>query len=301
MLGAGVTNGYGRTRVHKLYQQKFDLAQDKDFEDYLQHTPNLTVQFSSAKDESCNLEKESHWKLGSFFFTTDAIHIGAGYGDEEADAINYKEKVIVWKENDKPEWKTYYVIPGTSIKGALAHRFAFYSCQENNHFVDATQPIEETIQVIIEKTPNDYEAQQKALENLRDEINNGTGSWIQEISQQTLQKVFGSASNTNTQEGAMGKLIVEDVYIPEEDICKTLFQHNSIDRFTGGTIDGALYSERVYAIKKPVALKLWTHKDIEEKTALNKAINDLKEGRLPIGGNTTNGNGFLKKFTNEDC
>lgn len=55
-----------------------------------------------------------------------------------------------------------------------------------------------------------------------------------------LKDLFG----TIDEKGLAGTLILDDIYISEKLPTKVMM-HNKIDRFTGGTIDGALFSEQL--------------------------------------------------------
>lgn len=261
LLGSQATNGLGRVKPISILHRKYDLRNIEDVKDFCAFTPYSEI---TKSEEFTSKAIQTTFKLYKHFkFTTDAIHIGIGYGDNEANATNLKEKNIVWDTGIFSEVKTNYTIPGASIKGVLRHRTFYYLCPTYNWQSDSTF--------------------QKYKE-------------LQEATETILQSLFGSASENEN--GHIGNVIVEDVTIEKDQIIETVFQHNSIDRFTSGTIEKALYSEKIYAIKQPTSLKIWLSN--KEKVAqnvleaFNKAIDDLKCGRLALGGNTTNGNGFLK-------
>jgi CRISPR/Cas system CSM-associated protein Csm3 (group 7 of RAMP superfamily) len=297
LVGAGVTNGYGRTSVISIQHRIFNLTDTTDFEDYLAYTPNLNKAFRGSTSIQAINATSHHSEKECIAFTTDAMHIGAGYGDLETDAINYTEDVVVWNDHI-PEWVRHYVIPGTSVKGVLAHHFAFLSNCAKHRYIDTGTYQDQLLTDLMSQHYTTVREQQQALQYLRDAV---ATIWKPDTDthfhKQDVMSVFGCATDIETSEGAMGKLIVEDIYIPADTthITETLFEHNAIDRFTSGTIDSALYSEKVFAVRTPIPLRLWKAKTLEEehRTILDEAILQLRSGRLPIGGNTTNGNGFL--------
>jgi len=262
LLGSQATNGLGRIKPISVVYRKYDLKNIDDLKDFCVFTPYSVI--TNGK-EFIEKATESAFKLyEQFKFTTDAIHIGIGYGDDEVNATNLKEKSMLWNEDGSfIKEENCYIIPGASIKGVLRHRTFYYLCPAYDWKSGIT------------------------LEDYKN---------LQKTAQTALESLFGSAAEN--EKGHIGNVIVEDVTIDKDKVAETPFQHNSIDRFTGGTIDKALYSEKIYAIKQPTSLKIWlSNKDgLKENVlqAFNKAIVDLKNGQLAVGGNTTNGNGFLK-------
>jgi CRISPR/Cas system CMR subunit Cmr4 (Cas7 group RAMP superfamily) len=170
--------------------------------------------------------------------------------------------------------ENHFVIPGSAVKGALHHRTFYHWCE----------PFD------IENAGNrDIKDYYKEAEKKFNELG-----------------LFGNETTTNdeneTKEG-MGQVLVEDVYVSYSKDNETTFMHNAIDRFTQGVMQGALYSENVIAIDKAkLSIQLLVNQEsiceeLEKVVhAFKKAIEELKNGSLPIGGNTTNGNGFLNEL-----
>jgi hypothetical protein len=70
----------------------------------------------------------------------------------------------------------------------------------------------------------------------------------------------------------------------------------AIDRFTGGAMDGALFSEKVTNLlgndfKFDVFVKYKNEDDIQK--ALQNTLEDICKGLLPLGGMTTKGHGMF--------
>lgn len=112
----------------------------------------------------------------------------------------------------------------------------------------------------------------------------------------SLEAIFGSAkdSKDKTKQGSKGKLILSDCFQKETKETKT-FDHVSIDRFTGGAIDGALFQEKTIAQKDMWEIEILLDKNVQEEAlkAFEKALIDITTGMLPLGGMTTKGHGVF--------
>ena len=76
-----------------------------------------------------------------------------------------------------------------------------------------------------------------------------------------------------------------------------VISRNAIDRFTGGTVDGALFTEKTwYGGTTELVISLRGDKKMteEEKTALAATLADLHFGFLAVGGETSIGRGLFK-------
>ena len=80
-----------------------------------------------------------------------------------------------------------------------------------------------------------------------------------------------------------------------------MLNHVKIDRFTGGAVTGALFSEEVlYAPELSFTFELMlydtTIKEEKENTlrAFETSLIDLCKGYLPLGGGVNRGNGTFK-------
>ena len=102
--------------------------------------------------------------------------------------------------------------------------------------------------------------------------------------------------------GARGKVIINDILMSKEKVSNDkIFNHVAIDRFTGGSIDGALFSEKVsyFNDKDDVfgldifvePIKAGSDEKIME--AFENALTDICKGLLPLGGMTTKGHGMF--------
>lgn len=184
------------------------------------------------------------------------------YSDDE-ESINikpYREKVIVWNadENNNVAFKERITIPGSSIKGVLRHRTAFHLARINGNWIK-NPPVEE--------------------------YDDG------------LSELFGYAANEKKGEkGLVGKIWFTDLYL-ENDISTYQFSRNSIDRFTGGTLERALFTEE--NVMGTFTASYYYDKSLNDNKKLTNAlkafewaVSDLEKGRLAIGGGSGHGLGF---------
>ena len=198
----------------------------------------------------------------------DFFMFGSGYGDEEVDDVPVKEQVIEWA-NGKPHIKEELtIVPATSIKGALSHRVAYYYNKQVQHFADQAS---------------------------KDERENWVGT-----KNDAVAMLFGEDLNGKSGEIKRGNVLFEDIFISEAS--EHIFPHVKIDRFTGGTIDGALFQEKASMTQDKIEVTIYVHKcvSLETQQAFESALNDLCHGALPLGGNVNKGHGcFEGQWTKE--
>ena len=125
-----------------------------------------------------------------------------------------------------------------------------------------------------------------------------TGNDLQ-AAQRKLQEIFGFANDGEKQSGKRSKLLVDETYISTKKLSAMRQTRNRIDRFTGSTIDSALFCE------EPV----WQQK-LDEKTVTLKAclkncskaeaglmlllLKELWLGNMNIGSGRGVGRGVLR-------
>ncbi|MGN7286564.1 RAMP superfamily CRISPR-associated protein [Shouchella rhizosphaerae] len=81
---------------------------------------------------------------------------------------------------------------------------------------------------------------------------------------------------------------------------------NAIDRFTGGTVDGALYTGEPWVNGKSELILRWSNQSTNQGSISNEAIGgmllwaikDLQEGLLAVGGETSVGRGIFMNDSN---
>lgn len=270
-IGQGTRNGYGKLSVYRMATKTYDLrvAQDKDA--YLNLSPSLNSESAwkkmvdDPKDGEHSVAYQLTLKPDSFFI------FSAGRGDEKSDNVPVSEWTFKYDEQTGSllkSTKESTLIPATSIKGAIAHRVCYHHNRLTERFVDS--------------------AENPALR--KDEC--PAVAWL-----------FGSASNEKGKENAghAGRVIIDDM-LRDDLVNDTIFNHVTIDRFTGGAKRGFLFSERVSNTKQKsdtfsirVQLLMNDLEGFKESylQALECALADICKGLLPLGGMTTKGHGMF--------
>jgi CRISPR/Cas system CSM-associated protein Csm3 (group 7 of RAMP superfamily) len=198
-------------------------------------------------------------------YPDDFFLFGSGFGNENADMTTVTEKYIDWSTG-KPKIITDNVlIPGSSVKGALSHRVAFHYNKLLGRFVET----------------NDAKVG----------VNN-----------EAVQALFGYTQKVKDENGKekeklqRGNVLISDIIQTIKSDKKKILNHVSIDRFTGGAIDGALFAEEVtygkgesYVLTFSVNSNAFTTDKTKE--AFEAALTDIATGMLPLGGGTNRGHG----------
>lgn len=257
----------------------------------------------------------------------------AGYGDEEVDNKPKTEKYFEWSTGRPVlSEKDWLLIPATSVKGALSHRVAFHYNKLTNNYINPSQTSFSVPSVDIDRVfksfplpididsidmpsndPRWTEYQSKIDEWSFEEVLNNSEEWDEyidelikyqanyEASEKPIQEnneavkiLFGYALDTDDS-GARGNVLITDLYLDPASKPTKVFSHVAIDRFTGGARDGMLFQQKV-ASSKEFTLDIYVKKDILKdniKIAFEKALHDLCEGNLQLGGGTTKGHGVF--------
>jgi CRISPR/Cas system CMR subunit Cmr4 (Cas7 group RAMP superfamily) len=341
-LGSGTRNGRGVFEIKKCCHRVYHLGKQSDLKEYLSQEINPASPILNGKEIQFDRVSNLHWQRYELKLNAkDFFHFGAGFGDNEVDNAVKKEVVIHWDASNKAKWQVKqetikeYLIPATSIKGALAHRFAFhYNKEEGNFigkendndpfFIDAEkeaadylmsmaeakealtiEDIKKSLNQIDQLRASNFLDDNTAWKNVENDLKNemGKGKEGEETAEQNkgVNLLFGYISKSSSKASAQrGNVLIQDLYIPESDLTEKLFNHVAIDRYTGGSKAGALFNEKATAQKKPesLTLELFVKKNILEKNpnikkAWEATLNDLTEGRLPLGGKTNYGHGIF--------
>lgn len=273
-IGGGSRCGFGKIEVISVASILLNLKESEDLTSYLDKSSGLSQCASWWNDQKNvkEIQKPSpenddydEYKLrlrpDNFFL------FGSGMGDSDADITPVKATYIIWN-NACPHFETNAVlIPASSVKGALAHRTAFYYNQLTGKFA-----------------------------NKENDIESLTGT-----NNEAVKALFGYAKRENgvyTQ--TPGNILISDVIASHTYIDKQL-NHVSIDRFTCGAIKGALFAEKAiydqetdkqyYEIEILVKKKSYGPNESLILGALQKALLDICNGMLPLGGGVNRGNG----------
>lgn len=252
-IGAAGRAGYGKIKVVDVKIPANDYFDLSKTEDIKSFRKGTKkYEILNNTDDIEKIELKLQFPLG--------FRVGGGSrtfldSKHSADMLPYSEKVIKWT-GDIGEFESVsrITIPGSSIKGALRHRAAYHLARLTKKW------------------------------DFKPDEDDG------------LAELFGYAANFKDSEsiGQAGKLWFTDLYLKDTKTYE--LSRNSIDRFTGGTLDGALfqeenvYSNKVYATC--IYLDKRINKDSDEYKAFEWALEDLKFGRLALGGGSGHGLGF---------
>ena len=273
-VGSGSRSGFGQISVISILHKRLDLSVSKDLEHYLSKSSSLDETWTGYEPYPSKVSKKTdyiHYELR--LQPIDFMFFGSGFGDENSDMTFVQEPVIQWDENEKAsivEKERVVIIPGSSVKGALAHRTAYHFNRLTRHFAD-----------------------DKSVQNLQNFVGKENIA---------INQLFGSEGDNKGKNKKRGNILFSDVIMAEsEDLEKKVLNHVKIDRFTGGAVTGALFSEEVlYAPELSFTLELMlydtTIKEEKENTlrAFETSLIDLCKGYLPLGGGVNRGNGTFK-------
>ncbi len=275
-IGGGSTKGFGQIKVIEIKQQIFNLDNDKDRNNYLNHSTCLNIPFEG---DTFKPEEKSSVTFDIYqlrLIPEDFFLFSSGLKSDFADMNPVTEQILSWNNSEDPVFsKEMVLIPATSVKGAIAHRVAYHYNKLNEIYADKLPE---------DKTIADYTGENNVA----------------------VRTLFGNAGDySNEEEGQRGKIWFSDVYRKGHAYKK--LDHVVIDRFTGGAIDGALFNERVVqddsAGENECILELMVQQgafdntdDNNIKKAFEQSLEDIISGRLPLGGGTLRGHGI---FTGE--
>ncbi len=282
-LGGRTRRGFGNVAITKIVARTFDLNKSKseleayaevpaslksnpdDWDIYSQAISNKKHRDGSSLEINLELTPTCPWMFGG----------GLDLNEEEEANLAPIQCPVVANQDDGAQARTIYqawVVPGSSVKGALAHRVAFHANLRNKAFAD--QVVNGT-----EEAANDLEGYVGAKN-------------------ETVLELFGDAQEGDAVGGRPGRVYVDDVHIRQNETNQGFIRHVSIDRFTSGAITGALFSERPHISGSPITISL-VIRDRESLSrialqSLQDALIDLCQQRLALGGGSGRGLGYFK-------
>lgn len=271
-IGQGTRNGYGKLAVSSIKFKIFNLTDEQCFNAYSAFDASLNnVSCFEETDISGGQNDLIHYKLdldpdeGFFIFSE-------GYGDADVDNKHLEEEVIEYKEGTIV-FVSQTVIPASSIKGALSHRTAFHYNKIKKRWAENL-------------STTDIKARECQIKLWTSNFN------------EAVEALFGSEAGHEKNQPRRGNVILDDVYFTDAQVENTkILNHVAIDRFTGGAINSALFSEKVSQFKNDTKLTLNIYVDNEKEeeivNAFEGALIDIAKGLLPLGGMTTKGMGIF--------
>jgi CRISPR/Cas system CMR subunit Cmr4 (Cas7 group RAMP superfamily) len=260
-LGHGTRNGQGQFKIQSLEQAHWDLKTPEGRTAYQNRSRSRA---DSTGLEPVALTPQAPLHVSLTLQAEAGWRIGGGehslnQHDKEPDLLPQHELRIQWNGNKATLSDQSYLLPGSAIKGAIRHRLAYhYRCLQQDFTTTESGQTTDNCPAV------------KAL--------------------------FGQ-SEADT--GLAGLLQFSDVPLDASKTDTAVLMHNRIDRFTGGVINGALFSEEVLW-KTPLTLRIEIPAnprtdalDADTREALQRTLQDLADGWLPIGANGSRGLGVF--------
>lgn len=288
-VGGKSRNGFGKIEVvgEACLYRELDLSLPADLDLYLKKSASLADEWDGFEPLKLEKPQESRYTRYKLEITPkDFLFFGSGFGNEDVDHSYIKERFVEWNEEGNiGRWHSHdhsLVVPASSVKGALAHRTAYYYNKECGIFAENLSP---------------------------EDFNKHVGK-----RNKAVFALFGCEGNEDktqpteapTGERTDGKrrghvLFADIIRNKEEKTDKKIHNHVKIDRFTGGAIDGALFDEEALIVHpdEPEKLELELLVDVDERInedqriipAFEEALKDVCKGMLPLGGNVNKGYG----------
>lgn len=268
-LGGSTREGMGAVAIRSLHTAVLDLRRDADLETYLRKPATLDDAAWDAwgAEEAIGPARDANFTCYTLCLRPDDFFLfGSGQGDDDADMTPARERFLRWDEaTGLPRWADEAIlIPATSVKGALAHRVAYYYNLLTGCFAD-----------------------DPSAPGARGRVGGANAA---------VRELFGYAASDGTK--LPGRVLVSDVLV-ERAPAEKLLNHVAIDRFTGGSLRGALFSEKVVADavsrdEYPYIIRLWTRVAAYSPRvveAFERALRDVCTGMLPLGGGVNRGHG----------
>lgn len=303
-IGSGSRSGFGQIEVvgGKCQFKKIDLSVKEQKEWYLQKFSSLSQAWVNCEEYTLQKPKLTGWTEYRIagLQPVDFMLFGSGFGNDQGDMTFVRESFVQWKNGkakiihgserqaDGNETVNVVLIPASSVKGALSHRVAFHYNKKVGNVIMSDGVI-------------------------------GTGKTAEEVTGKNnpaVKAIFGSEGKKNEETRKMedkqrGNFLMSDIIQEKQTTTQPkILNHVSIDRFTGGAIDGALFSEEtLYAQSECFELTMLVNnqafKSITEQAervegkhiqeALELALQDICSGMLPLGGGVNRGNGCFEK------
>ena len=238
----------------------------------------------------------------------DGIRLGAltskGFGLTVAENLtakfyNFRKKsdVAAWFTNKDPDEK---ILPSDEKNSASENDFIVdANFKFNSSFIirdyDATEKIgETTVTASTLKSRKDFVIPGTSLKG----ILRHRAEYIfdkQKFDKKFLEKLMGSSS---PDEKIKSRFIVEESYISVENFSEVRHTRNKIDRFTGGVLQGTLFTTKPAYQKNPAEPTLKIHFEIRnaEPSEAGLALfllRDLWLGHVAIGGEKSVGRGTI--------
>jgi len=263
-LGGGTRAGMGNVSCVNWCESHFDLRNQEDYLNFSRLPSSLGEHQGMRPMNLDDTQQTDDWRTISIQLKPEAgWRIGGTSntplrqsGEKAPDDLPHHEPVICWKHEKASIEPRVAVAPASSIKGALAHRVAFHANCLQSRWEDESRVGEDSPEVCA---------------------------------------LFGFAADD--EQGMAGRVFIDDAFIhPQGNEPQTHWQmHTSLDRFTGGVRNHVLFGEEILWQESFELKLLIDERELDEiaSKALELTLDDLKQGRLSLGGGSARGHGWF--------
>lgn len=302
-IGAGTRKGFGKIKATEIITAQYDLNTALGRTEYANRSSSLAIKLV-GKELSLPVTENNyiiHYKLE--LKSDDFFLFSSGLGSDQADINPVRECTIIWEKNEPRVTGEMTLIPGSSVKGAIVHRTAFHYNKIKGITAEKLAN-GDSINVLVK---NGY-----FTVGVNTSFNSSKFEDRCKLATEynpAVTELFGFSSDEglkiNDKSKSRGNVLISDVFLRQTEKNEKLLNHVSIDRFTGGVIDGALFSEMVSHTKDNVEMHFYVNEskiaNPDAIIAMENALKDIASGSLPLGGGTMRGHGCFsgKLYKNE--
>lgn len=295
-IGSGVRKGFGLLKVITLRKVTYNLSNREDADRYISKTASMnapleaSVEHQNVEIRNCN---STHFQIK--ITPEDFILFSSGLGSEEADMNPVLESVVNWTDNEPKFIDNQLLIPATSLKGALAHRTAFYFNKRRGIYAEKVFQPNGIAELLRDEVYLNSLLNLSKFDSTRVNPEELVTTYNPAVMQLFGYSLDGSLeSMSQIQQAKMrGRVIFNDLLIPLDPKTVKILNHVKIDRFTGGAYEGALFNEKVVGLQQELTFDIYVEEGVENEfvECLQLAMLDVTTGALPLGGGTMRGHG----------
>lgn len=227
-------------------------------------TPEPPASSQRWRTGTLELQPVDYWIFGGGDPWREPEHRRQQGGEEWINMVPVEMRRVEWTSGKGVVTDPVPVVPGSSVKGALRHRVEFHARRRARRFCDVSSD---------------------AVGQVGSELD------------RSVSALFGRIKGRESDDdGRPGRLLIADGRA--RDFAWGRLDHVSLDRFTQGPLDRALFGEAPLfggTIELDVALDVGVGDDRvsdDALRALEEAFQDLCSERLAIGAGANRGHGF---------
>lgn len=274
-FGAKTANGFGKVKLVEPKYYNYDFSKKENVFGWLERNGKETIDPSTELNKIQPFQIDSSkFKISFTAFIDKSLIIGSSSGDNDADKVHIKSA-------------GRHVLTGSSLKGVIRNRATKILNTISQKENDEIEKLKENLFGFVEEEIDKFDKDGNLIEK---------------------RKVRGLLKNKNNErvKTQKSKLFVTEEFIKRnnKEINEELQHRIKIDRFTGGTIESALFNSMPIFCNNDTIVQInILISDCDEKIFPNwqsaaglllLVLKDLWTGDLPIGGEKNVGRGRLK-------